>query len=150
MSSVDDWPMASPETKLQGTPYRRWTPAGADAGGKRTPPGRLGGSRRAFAAVLEACRQRCGKSREGKRTPEVGRYGFALPAGEGRRSSTHRAAEANHCCNLVRPATGRRSRVFRRTIVTWLILPVVICLSKRLSHASLSISNYTAKLRTAH
>ena len=27
------------------------------------------------------------------------------------------------------------------TIVTWLILPVVICLSQRLSHACLSISN---------
>ena len=26
-------------------------------------------------------------------------------------------------------------------IVTWLILPVVICLSQRLSHACLSISN---------
>lgn len=33
---------------------------------------------------------------------------------------------------------------------TWLILPVVICLSQRLSHACLSISNYTAKLRMAH
>ena len=38
----------------------------------------------------------------------------------------------------------------RRTIVTWLILPVVICLSQRLSHACLSISNYTVKLRMAH
>ena len=36
------------------------------------------------------------------------------------------------------------------TIVIWLILPVVICLSQRLSHACLSISNYTAKLRMAH
>lgn len=33
---------------------------------------------------------------------------------------------------------------------TWLILPVVICLSQRLSHACLSISNYTVKLRMAH
>jgi len=31
-----------------------------------------------------------------------------------------------------------------------LILPVVICLSQRLSHACLSISNCTAKLRMAH
>jgi len=31
-----------------------------------------------------------------------------------------------------------------------LILPVVICLSKRLSHASLSISFNTTKLRMAH
>ena len=35
-------------------------------------------------------------------------------------------------------------------VVTWLILPVVICLSQRLSHACLSISNCTAKLRMAH
>jgi hypothetical protein len=34
--------------------------------------------------------------------------------------------------------------------LTWLILPVVICLSQRLSHASLSISTYTVKLRKAH
>ena len=35
-------------------------------------------------------------------------------------------------------------------IVTWLILPAIICLSQRLSHACLSISDYTAKLRMAH
>ena len=34
--------------------------------------------------------------------------------------------------------------------ITWLILPVVICLSQRLSHACLSISFSTAKLRMAH
>ena len=35
--------------------------------------------------------------------------------------------------------------------VTWLILPVVICLSQRLSHACLSINNFIqVKLRTAH
>jgi hypothetical protein len=33
---------------------------------------------------------------------------------------------------------------------TWLILPVVICLSQRLSHACLSISLRMAKLRMAH
>ena len=31
---------------------------------------------------------------------------------------------------------------FSFTIVTWLILPVVICLSQRLSHACLSINNF--------
>ena len=35
-------------------------------------------------------------------------------------------------------------------VPTWLILPVVICLSQRLSHACLSISFYTVKLRMAH
>ena len=34
--------------------------------------------------------------------------------------------------------------------VTWLILPVVICLSQRLSHASLSISLIKVKPQTAH
>jgi hypothetical protein len=45
---------------------------------------------------------------------------------------------------------GDRSLRRRFRIVTWLILPVVICLSQRLSHACLSISNYTVKLRMAH
>ena len=36
-----------------------------------------------------------------------------------------------------------------RNLLTWLILPVVICLFRRLSHASLSISLRT-KLRIAH
>ena len=35
-------------------------------------------------------------------------------------------------------------------IIIWLILPVVICLSQRLSHACLSINNNTVKLRMAH
>ncbi len=35
-------------------------------------------------------------------------------------------------------------------VVIWLILPVVICLSQRLSHACLSISTCTVKLRMAH
>ena len=39
---------------------------------------------------------------------------------------------------------------FVRREATWLILPVVICLSQRLSHACLSISFYTVKLRMAH
>jgi hypothetical protein len=47
------------------------------------------------------------------------------------------------------PVTGAGGRL-RRTVVTWLILPVVICLSERLSHACLGLSNYTAKLRMSH
>jgi hypothetical protein len=52
----------------------------------------------------------------------------------------------------IRPSGGLACalRRFGCTIVTWLILPVVICLSQRLSHACLSISNYTVKLRMAH
>ena len=36
------------------------------------------------------------------------------------------------------------------TAATWLILPVVICLSQRLSHACLSTDFYTVKPRMAH
>ena len=53
---------------------------------------------------------------------------------------------------LSAPSGGSALRASRAgfRIVTWLILPVVICLSQRLSHACLSISNYTVKLRMAH
>jgi hypothetical protein len=51
---------------------------------------------------------------------------------------------------LARSPQARRRLMDRSRIVTWLILPVVICLSQRLSHACLSISNYTVKLRMAH
>lgn len=47
------------------------------------------------------------------------------------------------------PAARGRGAASRRD-ATWLILPVVICLSQRLSHACLSISNCTVKLRMAH
>jgi hypothetical protein len=61
-----------------------------------------------------------------------------------------------HTLSLPAPADGRGRAVPRSTrgppptVDTWLILPVVICLSQRLSHACLSISNYTVKLRMAH
>ena len=51
---------------------------------------------------------------------------------------------------VLRGGTGRSACGAALTIVTWLILPVVICLSQRLSHACLSISTYTVKLRMAH
>ena len=35
-------------------------------------------------------------------------------------------------------------------VVIWLILPVVICLSQRLSHACVSTNLYMVKLRMAH
>ena len=35
-------------------------------------------------------------------------------------------------------------------VVTWLILPVVICLSQRLSHACLSTNHFMVKPRMAH
>ncbi|KAK7545747.1 hypothetical protein IWX91DRAFT_208770 [Phyllosticta citricarpa] len=42
---------------------------------------------------------------------------------------------------LLAPGGPSRPVLGLRKIVTWLILPVVICLSQRLSHACLSISN---------
>jgi hypothetical protein len=64
--------------------------------------------------------------------------------------------QAPTCLTQFHPPSGGFSRggpvgapcEFRT--VTWLILPVVICLSQRLSHACLSISTYTVKLRMAH
>jgi hypothetical protein len=78
------------------------------------------------------------RSRRGEGAPRVGRG--RLRGGE---------AAANPVTN---PAVrGRRGYpVAYEPVVTWLILPVVICLSQRLSHACLSISNCTAKLRMAH
>jgi len=35
-----------------------------------------------------------------------------------------------------------KKRKANNNLVTWLILPVVICLSQRLSHASLSINDF--------
>ena len=56
----------------------------------------------------------------------------------------------NGCIRVQRVVESIRVRFRLATLVTWLILPVVICLSQRLSHACLSISLNTVKLRTAH
>ena len=49
---------------------------------------------------------------------------------------------------------GRRWRaiavILLCNVQTWLILPVVICLSQRLSHACLSMNHFTVKLHMAH
>ena len=56
-----------------------------------------------------------------------------------------------HCMPGSRTSTAVASKSWSgQNHVTWLILPVVICLSQRLSHACLSISFYTVKLRMAH
>ena len=57
------------------------------------------------------------------------------------------AIRSNECSCVLPFAFGLRVGL---TVVTWLILPVVICLSQRLSHACLSISLYTVRLRMAH
>ena len=55
-----------------------------------------------------------------------------------------------YCLNSWEPCRRHATPELNSTWQTWLILPVVICLSQRLSHACLSISFYTAKLRMAH
>ena len=47
-------------------------------------------------------------------------------------------------------SAAARVLVRRWIAAIWLILPVVICLSQRLSHACLSTNFYTVKLRMAH
>ena len=44
-------------------------------------------------------------------------------------------------CSACSNAGNAMAHAVALKIVTWLILPVVICLSQRLSHACLSISN---------
>jgi hypothetical protein len=106
----------------------------------------------------------------GARGPAVGRSSSVaapLPRAtlplRGSRAAQRGGPAATACAETVyvralRPGEARHGawRERRATvlsackIVTWLILPVVICLSQRLSHACLSISNYTVKLRMAH
>jgi hypothetical protein len=102
--------------------------------------------------------RRWGNCRRGKRTPTSGwaRQRKCCPSSS--RDGTPVMIRINHgrggLLGVRLPATpwpgrpagaprGHPPRVprRRRTVVTWLILPVVICLSQRLSHACLSISN---------
>ena len=64
---------------------------------------------------------------------------------------------SNDACARLNNDAGRlffteqsAGQLANRVNVIWLILPVVICLSQRLSHACLSISTCTVKLRMAH
>jgi hypothetical protein len=70
----------------------------------------------------------------------------------------HGADEPEESQTLVRGARAVRLRAWEDAERccgcgdrdTWLILPVMICLSQRLSHACVSINLYTVKLRMAH
>ena len=57
-----------------------------------------------------------------------------------------RGARWGHCASRV----GLLESGAALEVATWLILPVVIRSSQRLSHARLSKSNFTVKLRMAH
>ena len=61
------------------------------------------------------------------------------------RITSHRCVRLSSCLSAVRSNTLRFCEWARwqsDKTVTWLILPVVICLSQRLSHACLSINNF--------
>lgn len=66
--------------------------------------------------------------------PKVGRFRAPLP-------SDYPALFSEGLPACAAAPSGRAAKVRMARIVTWLILPVVICLSQRLSHACLSISN---------
>ena len=63
-----------------------------------------------------------------------------IPALCGESAIFKETSTLTHCLQCVESSTGGLAAI-RARIVTWLILPVVICLSQRLSHACLSISN---------
>jgi hypothetical protein len=112
----------------QGVDRRVVSPnLGADAAARRVPFTGPGGPRR------EAPWGAWARQMKGRRGPRAHRAGWPVARGPPPTFSGYPA-----------PSVGDPK------VVTWLILPVVICLSQRLSHASLSISNYTAKLRKAH
>ena len=75
-----------------------------------------------------------------------------------RRSGARKVTLSAHAVGLdriLRPSTNlfRDGSLVSRTLAVeaiWLILPVVICLSQRLSHARLSTNFCTVKLRMAH
>ena len=80
-----------------------------------------------------------------------------LRSTEGNWRSIPKLIRLNHLRVCWRPFSSSEQALFHWMViptvemqVTWLILPVVICLSQRLSHACLSISLNTVKLRTAH
>ena len=70
----------------------------------------------------------------------------------GKASAHDKSNHAQRALNYQRSGTvcALAWSVSERRIAIWLILPVVIRSSQRLSHACLSISNYTVKLRMAH
>ena len=80
------------------------------------------------------------------------------PRGAGRRKAGLRQPPSGHPAPLNLSETERGGSCGAapgctprsEAAATWLILPVVICLSQRLSHARLSTSSSRAKLRMAH
>ena len=84
------------------------------------------------------------------RSPSLNRErGFSKTATDGCGSFAPSRGQlsSNSACSI---RVVRVGIVGAATKAIWLILPVVICLSQRLSHACLSVNFYTVKLRMAH
>jgi hypothetical protein len=139
VGSVDAWQLAIAEAQHPESPAR--------PGQRLRWPWRTGPSLGAPKRQRRTQRRLPAHSALGYR---LGESGCPLrPPGVRQRSVGGAVLVAASSNKLFRPETRAVGRL-RRTVVTWLILPVVICLFQRLSHACLSISNYTAKLRMAH
>ena len=126
--------------------FRRALPAAALAGhpvgGKRAWSRTVGRVSRGYGIWRFLVRP--WKTASGPRVVDSG--GLALPARCGRKRTNERPpAELLRGLGLF-----RRLPEPSATKAIWLILPVVICLSQRLSHACLSTNFYTVKLRMAH
>ena len=166
MRSVDDWPLAKILFQISGgKPWSVAVDQLVDVTVRRYPPfeGRMSQSR--GSGLLPAERV-SGADRSLKNS--VGAIGW--PRDGHLFTGVRSMSQVGRCDSRVPVPSSltisvplRRSRLraslaggsgpLRRvcfTVVTWLILPVVICLSQRLSHACLSISNHTVKLRMAH
>ena len=80
---------------------------------------------------------------------------FTTDAIQVRRSFEQKKHSCRNCLSrrsiqMESPDGGGQPPLRQPIYITWLILPVVICLFQRLSHACLSICSCTAKLRMAH
>ena len=117
------------------------------------PPGLRDGARcgKTSRAIEAALSERCaapGRRTEGPR--DAGGGSVAAPRKRRAPVAPGRSPFYERVAPWPREGPGGEARASRLRIATWLILPVVICLSQRLSHACLSISTYTVKLRMAH
>ena len=104
-------------------------------------------SARVPKAVVWRCRSLSGSSR---RTSVLGESGREQERGVGDPALVSSSLLSSQPTGLCRGVRGNLGIHGISPVETWLILPVVICLSQRLSHACLSISFYMAKLRMAH
>jgi hypothetical protein len=153
MGSVDCWPLATTIVQTFGGKPKPVAACGRD---RRTASSSLG----AHVAVRGGLTARSTLRRTAPRGTQWGQsdgpagaspsksFGSGA-ASRGRARSHARPFLANYSAPLrgspapPPPRLGRRRgpRARRPKIVTWLILPVVICLSQRLSHACPSISD---------